>query len=208
MADNETVTIRAQETEFRVSRSRLAKESGFFRDIFTFMDNNKTSSAPRNNMPIQIETNAVVFQHILDYLRLGVFPLMYDPYKWGPDGFDHVFYTTLKQEAKALGINKLAAWVEFKLYTNCYSHVVECKNIVMPGEGSTSDKTQVWTWSAESMVLRRASYRSHTLSPKSQPFIVQPGQSLIPNANHADFESYVVACKTAIFNQGWATADG
>lgn len=59
-----------------------------------------------------IETDGVVFEHILQYLRTGVLPVFYDFAK----GHDFALYHSLLSEAKYFGVDRLCRWLCEKKY--------------------------------------------------------------------------------------------
>ncbi|KAL2123496.1 hypothetical protein VTJ04DRAFT_3951 [Mycothermus thermophilus] len=59
-----------------------------------------------------IDADPDLFEHILNYLRRGVFPLFYDAQK----GFDYARYTALLGEARYFGISRLERWISQKKF--------------------------------------------------------------------------------------------
>ncbi|PYI01540.1 hypothetical protein BO78DRAFT_269787, partial [Aspergillus sclerotiicarbonarius CBS 121057] len=61
-----------------------------------------------------IDADPTLFEHILRYLRRGVYPLFYSPDK----GHDYALYSALLEETRYFGIPDLEAWLEEKRYLN------------------------------------------------------------------------------------------
>ncbi|OOF94197.1 hypothetical protein ASPCADRAFT_36969, partial [Aspergillus carbonarius ITEM 5010] len=61
-----------------------------------------------------IDADPILFEHILRYLRRGIYPLFYSPDK----GHDYALYAALLEEARYFGICRLQTWLEEKRYRN------------------------------------------------------------------------------------------
>lgn len=66
---------------------------------------------------IFVNGNLKLFEHLLEYLLRGVFPLAYDKRK----GHDYLFYTQILEEAKYFDCPLLVLWLEDECYKKCVS---------------------------------------------------------------------------------------
>lgn len=64
-----------------------------------------------------MDANPGLFEHILDYLRRGTFPLAFDKGK----GHDYALYAKLLEEAKYFQCPALITWLEDSCYEKCVS---------------------------------------------------------------------------------------
>lgn len=101
------ITLQVGEREFVSTRETLVGESDFFASLLSGRwDNSRADGS------YFIDADAKLFQHIIRYLRRGVFPIFYDRVK----GHDYALYFALLQEAKYFQITKLVDWLEKKRY--------------------------------------------------------------------------------------------
>ena len=59
-----------------------------------------------------IDRNGKLFQHVLEYLRTGQFPIFFELGK----GFDHIRYRNLMLEAQFYGVDSLASYIQCEGY--------------------------------------------------------------------------------------------
>lgn len=103
------ITLQVGERQFITTRQTLVGESDFFASLLSERwDNAQTDGS------YFIDADAKLFQHILRYLRRGVFPIFYDKVK----GHDYAMYVALLHEAKYFQIANLMNWLETKRYLN------------------------------------------------------------------------------------------
>lgn len=101
------ITLQVGERPFVTTRETLVGESDFFASLLSGgLDNAQEDGS------YFIDADGKLFQHILRYLRRGVFPIFYDRVK----GHDYALYFALLQEAKYFQITKLVGWLETKRY--------------------------------------------------------------------------------------------
>lgn len=103
------VPIRLQVGEriFTTTKDTLVSGSAFFAALFSGRWNN---SLPDGSW--FIDADPALFEHILRYLRRGVFPLFFDI----KSGHDHHRYLSLLEEARYFQISRLEQWLIRKRY--------------------------------------------------------------------------------------------
>jgi hypothetical protein len=101
------ITLQVGEKRFVTTHSTLTDESGFFSSLLSGRWNNVQEDGSWF-----IDADPVLFEHILRYLRRGVFPVFYDKSK----GHDHALYLALLEEARYFQIDRLQGWLESKKY--------------------------------------------------------------------------------------------
>ena len=103
------LTLQVGERTFTNTPSTLS-ESTFFTSLLS-------SRWISNALPdggYFIDADPILFEHILRYLRRGIYPLFYSPDK----GHDYALYAALLEEARYFGICRLQTWLEEKRYRN------------------------------------------------------------------------------------------
>jgi phytoene desaturase (3,4-didehydrolycopene-forming) len=107
LAPNAVIGLQVCDRHFTTTKDTLTGESGFFSSLL---------SGPWDNVlddgSYFIDTDPTLFEHILRYLRRGVFPLFFDTIK----GHDYHLYISLLAEARYFQIPRLARWLEQKRY--------------------------------------------------------------------------------------------
>ncbi|KAG5913352.1 hypothetical protein E4U53_004901 [Claviceps sorghi] len=92
---------------FTTARHTLINESTYFSALLS-----GRWEEPLDEGAYFIDADPSLFEHILRYLRHGVFPLFYDQAR----GHDLGLYVALLGEAKYFGISPLQKWLEDKTY--------------------------------------------------------------------------------------------
>ncbi|KAK3291962.1 BTB/POZ protein [Chaetomium fimeti] len=100
------IHLQVGERRFTTARATLTEESGFFAALLSGRWENALQDGS-----YFIDADPNLFQHILAYLRRGVFPL-FD----GAQGHDHHRYLALLEEARYFQIPQLEAWLSNKHY--------------------------------------------------------------------------------------------
>jgi hypothetical protein len=100
---SQRITLQVGEQTFVTTRPTLAG-SGYFEALF--------SQHPNEQTEFFIDGDPDLFQHILRYLRTGMFPLFHDRDK----GHDPVLYTALLQQARFYQVEPLVNWISHKRY--------------------------------------------------------------------------------------------
>ncbi len=108
LAHDEIVTIQVGERCFTTNKSTLTEESSYFASL---LSGRWIYQRAENGAPF-IDADSTLFDHILRYLRRGVFPLFYNR----AHGFDEGLYVLLMHEADFFGIEKLKDWIASKKY--------------------------------------------------------------------------------------------
>ncbi|KAK4652029.1 hypothetical protein QC762_607730 [Podospora pseudocomata] len=83
--------------------------------LFKLLLQGDWKSSLQEDQSIFIDSDPEAFRHILQYLRRGVFPLIYDQKK----GHNYKLYADILAEAKHFGIPKLECWLNDQLYLRC-----------------------------------------------------------------------------------------
>jgi hypothetical protein len=107
-ATDARIHLQVGERRFTTTRATLTEESDFFAALL--------SGRWDNTLPdgsYFIDADPTLFEHILAYLRRGVFPLFFDAAK---GGHDHHRYLSLLKEAQYFQIPRLEAWLKDKRY--------------------------------------------------------------------------------------------
>lgn len=106
-SDADRIFLYVGERYFGTVRATLVAESGFFASLLSGLWENTEM-----NRSHFIDADGDLFEHILRYLRLGVFPLFYDKAK----GHNYAPYLARLAQAKLFQIKKLEEWLEKKQY--------------------------------------------------------------------------------------------
>ncbi|KAK4690474.1 hypothetical protein P7C71_g6327, partial [Lecanoromycetidae sp. Uapishka_2] len=107
MSDTKLITLQVGERRFTTSESTLKDGSSFFQSKLERWQNDAQEDGS-----LFVDVDPDVFQHVLRYLRSGVFPLFYHNTK----GFDHNLYNLLAQQADYFQISRLHQWISDKSY--------------------------------------------------------------------------------------------
>ena len=101
------ITLQVGERCFITTHETLVAESGFFASLLSGRWDNAAEDG--SNF---VDADANLFEHILRYLRRGVFPFFYEKSK----GHNYALYLALLEEAKYFQIRQLEEWLEKKQY--------------------------------------------------------------------------------------------
>lgn len=94
------ITLQVGEREYRTRASTLTGGSAYFASMLSGRWLGAPVSVERSTF---VDADPDLFQHVLQYLRRGVFPIF-----WKRNGgFDYALYTSLLQEARYFGVEKL-----------------------------------------------------------------------------------------------------
>ncbi|GAB1316388.1 hypothetical protein MFIFM68171_06598 [Madurella fahalii] len=107
----EQITLDVSGQRFITAIPTLAEKSQYFRDFFR----GDWRAALRDDGTVFVDSDPEVFQHIVKYLRRGIFPLSYDQKK----GHNYKLYADILAEARHFRIPKLERWLTDQLYLNC-----------------------------------------------------------------------------------------
>ncbi|KAK4640889.1 hypothetical protein QC761_607730 [Podospora bellae-mahoneyi] len=107
----EKITLNVGGHKFTTTINSLTTKSFLFKLLLQ----GDWKSSLHEDQSIFINSNPEAFRHILQYLRRGVFPLIYDQKK----GHNYKLYADILAEAKHFGIPKLECWLTDQLYLRC-----------------------------------------------------------------------------------------
>ncbi|KAK0640662.1 hypothetical protein B0T16DRAFT_460825 [Cercophora newfieldiana] len=107
----EPITLDVSGQRFTTTIPTLTARSEYFQTFF--QGNWKSALQPDGTL--FIDSDPETFQHILKYLRRGVFPLSYDQSK----GHNYELYGHILADAQHFQIPKLERWIDSRLYVNC-----------------------------------------------------------------------------------------
>lgn len=102
------ITIQVGERRFVTTSTTLTEESRYFASLLS----GRWSSSTQADGSYFVDADAVVFEHVLRYLRHGIFPVFYDRSK----GHDYSLYQALLGQARYFQIAQLEKWLEDKTY--------------------------------------------------------------------------------------------
>ena len=105
-APKSTVRLNVGGQSFVTLAQTLTEESPWFRSFLS----GRWAEAQLGDGSYFIDANPEIFEHVLSYLRRGIFPLFWDKAK----SFDYGKYAELLQEAHYFGIQPLQQWIEAK----------------------------------------------------------------------------------------------
>lgn len=103
LSDDNRVKIQVGERQFITFRDTLTGESAYFKARLSERWNDRDEDGS-----FFIDANPDIFEHILNYLRSGMFPLFFDS---GTQSFDYSKYAALLGEARYFGIPRLEDWI-------------------------------------------------------------------------------------------------
>ncbi|KAL7624230.1 hypothetical protein AAE478_005789 [Parahypoxylon ruwenzoriense] len=106
--NNDRIVLRVGERQFTTLRDTLVGES----DYFAARLSNRWNDDDEDGTYF-IDADPTLFEHILNYLRNGNYPLFFDS---NTQAFDYAKYMGLLGEALYFGIHKLEEWIEKKKY--------------------------------------------------------------------------------------------
>src|SRR5271155_3384562 len=140
------ITLLVGERCFITTRETLVSESGYFASLFSGRWENADVDGS-----YFIDANANVFEHILNYLRRGTFPIFYDKNK----GHDYALYFALLQEAKYFQITKLKNWLENEQYLHALKTKYSVTEIVgIEGLSSTDMELEYYpAWANKNIYI-------------------------------------------------------
>jgi hypothetical protein len=107
LAADAPICIQVGERRFNTTKETLTEESAFFASLFSGRWDNTLGDGT-----YFIDADPVLFEHVLRYLRRGVFPLFFDAAK----GHNYYLYLALLEDARYFGIPRLRDWLENERY--------------------------------------------------------------------------------------------
>ncbi|KAH6623740.1 BTB/POZ protein [Chaetomium tenue] len=162
-ATNAPIHLQVGERRFTTTRSTLTEESDFFAALLSGRWDNALADGS-----YFIDADPALFEHILAYLRRGVFPLFYDASK----GHDHHRYLSLLEEARYFRIPRLEAWLHEKRYLKAVQVSITAKEYDENNHGwmettGSADMTLQYhpQWTVHKVHLCPKGFNSHRGNP-------------------------------------------
>ncbi|KAK2804001.1 hypothetical protein FQN50_006807 [Emmonsiellopsis sp. PD_5] len=134
---SEPVILQVGERRFQTSIDVLAEKSRYFRALFS------GQWRPVNKQPdgsIFIDGDGKAFEHVLQYVRRGIFPIIFN-HESGQH--DYVLYNAILEEAKYFQCDNLVIFLEDQCYLRCVNwgttykiHDFESSSIDLAGGAS------------------------------------------------------------------------
>ncbi|KAL2260270.1 hypothetical protein VTK26DRAFT_5756 [Humicola hyalothermophila] len=107
LAADAPIRLQVGERYFTTMKDTLTEESAFFASLLSSRWDNALDDGS-----YFIDADPALFEHILRYLRRGIFPLFFDIVK----GHDDHLYLSLLEEARYFQIPRLEDWLQRKRY--------------------------------------------------------------------------------------------
>ncbi|EFR00515.1 hypothetical protein MGYG_03519 [Nannizzia gypsea CBS 118893] len=125
--NSKVVVLQVGERKFHTTVETLTERSDYFKAYFS----GKWTIPTMEDGSIFIDADSTAFEHVLRYLRRGVFPLAYDTAK----GHDYHLYTSILQEATYFQCHHLVTWLQDQCYHKCVTWYASAE---VAGEGEAT----------------------------------------------------------------------
>ncbi|KAK3680839.1 hypothetical protein B0T22DRAFT_495130 [Podospora appendiculata] len=189
--------------QFVTTLGSLVQRSGYFSDFFT----GSRRDAKQPDGSIFIDADPAVFEHILQYLRRGVFPLAYDQKR----GHYFKLYANVLADAQFFRAPKLESWLAAKLYLNCISiSTIWSPSYTHDRRSPDAKKTTVWGSDFTStQMLRDETTKASVFRCRHQLREGHPCSHTMcvpaPTFDEVDSSLWVEVGKSYTFHAGWAS---
>ena len=120
-AASERIQLQIGESTFSTTKATIAE---------SLVLSTLVSLPPPEEGPYFIDADPALFQHVLRYLRTGMFPIFYDPDK----GHDECLYLALLNQALFYQIDRLRDWIAGKSYLDAVTRHTYARSITLYGE--------------------------------------------------------------------------
>lgn len=141
--ESNQITLQVGERRFLTTRKTLTEGSGYFSSLLSGRwDNNLQPDGS-----YFVDADPETFEHILRYLRRGIFPIFYDKVK----GHDHAKYLALLEEAKYFQVDPLEEWLAGKKY-------LEAVKVVYTPQEADDDLVVSWKEGSETDIEYKPSW--------------------------------------------------
>lgn len=117
-AASERVELQIGEKKFSTTKATIAGSR--------VLSNLVSLPAPADG-PYFVDADPSIFEHVLRYLRTGIFPLFYDPDK----GHDECLYLALLNQARFYQIDRLQSWIAAKSYLDAVTRRTWANSITL-----------------------------------------------------------------------------
>ena len=114
--NNPLITLHVSTQTFTTHATTITSQSHFFTRLLS-------SPPSSSNGSYFLDASPQTFQHILSYLRSGIFPFFYAK----ETGFDYSLYAAILQQALHFGIVKLASWISNENYLQAVKVIREVR---------------------------------------------------------------------------------
>ncbi|KAB8071045.1 BTB/POZ protein [Aspergillus leporis] len=121
--DSQQIVLKVGERRFTTTYQTLVGESTFFDSLLS-----RRWDSQQQDGTYLVDADPALFEHILRYLRRGLFPLFYDRVR----GHNYGLYIALLDEARYFGIDKLVSWLEAKEYIHAVKVQISVKVVEEP----------------------------------------------------------------------------
>jgi BTB/POZ domain len=154
MSSMDRVTLNVGGRKFLTTIGTLVDRSNYFASLFS----GRWAMPKQLDGSIFIDTDPNVFEHVLRYLRRGVFPLAFDK----ETGHDYKLYIEILSEARYFQIPKLEKWLEGKCYIHCVDFSTAQKR-VGPVRTKESSSTTTSSWSSDfvTQLVKQETSKTH-----------------------------------------------
>ncbi|OAL66381.1 hypothetical protein A7C99_1767 [Trichophyton rubrum] len=153
------VMLRVGERTFHTTAETLTERSDYFKAYFS----GKWTIPTMEDGSIFIDADGEAFEHVLRYLRRGVFPLAFDAAK----GHNYHLYTSILEEAIYFQCHHLVTWLK----DQCYHKSVTWHTSIKEVEGETIAVTGDGSARAMSIVRAEHNFNSEWMTDDGAAFV-------------------------------------
>ncbi|KAF3484276.1 uncharacterized protein GIQ15_03600 [Arthroderma uncinatum] len=205
---SEPITLQVGEGRYHTTAGTLIERSDYFKAYFS----GKWTIPKMDDGSIFIDGDSSSFEHVLKYLRRGVFPLAFDAAK----GHDYQLYAAVLEEAKYFQCPQLVTWLEDKCYRKCITwhdstEPFEERMSSSRGDSSVGDWSLLPCGTTEKMTyICPRGIGLHRGNPQECGRQCRNAQGDDdPKYDLEKFTSeWLVSKTTYVFNSGWMTDSG
>jgi BTB/POZ domain len=205
---SERVTFQVGERRFDTTVGTLTTRSEYFAQLFS----GRWPVNKQSDGSIFIDANGDIFEHILRYLRRGIFPLAYDKDK----GHDYKLYAEILVEAKYFQCSALVVWLESQCYHQCITwyistEIQEAKEPYSQGSGIFVDgQFEPSSWAERKVYLcpRRIPVHRGNRSKCGRQCESVRGEDDIEFECEKSVSAWLVTKKRFEFHSGWMIDTG
>ncbi|KAM5440006.1 hypothetical protein McanMca71_004993 [Microsporum canis] len=199
------VVIQVGEGRYHTTVETLTEKSNYFKAYFS----GKWTIPMMEDGSIFIDADSSTFEHVLRYLRRGVFPLAFDATK----GHDYRLYASILEEARYFQCPELVTWLEDQCYHKCVTWRVSTENseYSMEEDSSVGDLCILPSTTAKKLIYNCPRGITVHRGQRERCGRQCRNAQLLEDINY-DVEyitsGWLVSKKRYTFNSGWMTAYG